>query len=184
MRFTRVLPSSPAPTARLAVRSRRGHGGPQSTDDRLLRDLGDTTTIDSKPTSVDIDVQRLRLKNNPSGSLLPGWTWRATRWRWPTLHTVSRLKESALTGHRFDARSSHPEARRQHAPGQVHPSPSAAGVEAVTEWVNRRLGSTLFRDAGRSKKWHKVAAFWGLCATSRRSENDITLVPKAIMPGV
>ena len=43
-------------------------GVPQGTSDRLLRDLGDTYNR-LEAYSLDIDVQRLRLKNNPAGSL-------------------------------------------------------------------------------------------------------------------
>ena len=43
---------------------------PNSGDDRILRDLGDTYSR-LEVYTLDIDVQRLRLQNNPSGSL----TW-------------------------------------------------------------------------------------------------------------
>jgi hypothetical protein len=45
-------------------------GAPETTNDRLLRDLGDTYRR-LEVYSLDIDVQRLRLRNNPPGSL----TW-------------------------------------------------------------------------------------------------------------
>jgi tetratricopeptide (TPR) repeat protein len=44
-------------------------GAPGSTDDRILRDLGDTYSR-LEVYTLDIDVQRLRIENNPSGSLL------------------------------------------------------------------------------------------------------------------
>jgi len=43
-------------------------GVPQVTSDRLLRDLGDTYNR-LEAYALDIDVQRLRLKNSPTGSL-------------------------------------------------------------------------------------------------------------------
>jgi hypothetical protein len=43
-------------------------GGPQTSDERVLRDLGDTYNR-LEAYALDIDVERLRLKNNPSGSL-------------------------------------------------------------------------------------------------------------------
>jgi tetratricopeptide (TPR) repeat protein len=67
MRFTRALLFTGADRdARRSVAAWRG--GPQSTNDRLLRDLGDTYNR-LEAYTVDIDVQRLRLKNNPSGSI-------------------------------------------------------------------------------------------------------------------
>ncbi len=45
-------------------------GAPGVSDDRILRDLGDTYSR-LEIYTLDIDVQRLRLQNNPSGSL----TW-------------------------------------------------------------------------------------------------------------
>ena len=67
MRFTRALLFTGADRdARRSVAAWRG--GPQSTDDRLLRDLGDTYNR-LEAYTLDVDVQRLRLKNNPSGSI-------------------------------------------------------------------------------------------------------------------
>lgn len=67
MRLTRALLFTGADRdARRSVASWRG--GPQATDERLLRDLGDTYRR-LEVYTLDIDVQRLRLKNNPSGSL-------------------------------------------------------------------------------------------------------------------
>jgi hypothetical protein len=43
-------------------------GAPETTDDRILRDLGETYSRLEVHT-LDIDVQRLRLRNNPAGSL-------------------------------------------------------------------------------------------------------------------
>jgi len=43
-------------------------GVPQGTSDRLLRDLGDTYNR-LEAYALDVDVQRLRVKNNPAGSL-------------------------------------------------------------------------------------------------------------------
>jgi hypothetical protein len=43
-------------------------GSPPLTSDRLLRDLGDTYSR-LEAYSLDIDVQRLRIKNNPVGSM-------------------------------------------------------------------------------------------------------------------
>jgi hypothetical protein len=70
MRLTRALLSIGADRdARLSLGTWRDL--PQSTtSDRLLRDLGDTYNR-LEVYSLDIDVQRLRLKNNPSGS--PRW---------------------------------------------------------------------------------------------------------------
>ena len=66
-------------------------GGPQSTDERLLRDLGDTYHR-LEAYSLDIDVQRLRLKINPSGSL----PWLDARYALALayFHT-GRIKEAA-----------------------------------------------------------------------------------------
>jgi len=66
-------------------------GGPQTTDDRLLRDLGDTYNR-LEVYSLAIDVQRLRLKNAPSGSL----AWLDARYALALayFHT-GRLKEAA-----------------------------------------------------------------------------------------
>jgi hypothetical protein len=67
MRLTRALLFTGADReARRSVAAWRG--GPQSTDDRLLRDLGDTYNR-LQAYTIDIDVQRLRIKNTPSGSL-------------------------------------------------------------------------------------------------------------------
>ena len=67
MRLTRAFLFTGADRdARRSVATWRG--GPQSTDERLLRDLGDTYHR-LEAYSLDIDVQRLRLKNNSSGSL-------------------------------------------------------------------------------------------------------------------
>ena len=90
MRLTRALLFTGADReARRSVAAWRG--GPQSTDDRLLRDLGDTYNR-LEAYTVDIDVQRLRLKNNPSGSL----PWLDARYALALayFHT-GRLKESA-----------------------------------------------------------------------------------------
>lgn len=43
-------------------------GAPSTDDDRILRDLGDTYSR-LEVYTLDIDVQRLRLQNNPTGSL-------------------------------------------------------------------------------------------------------------------
>jgi hypothetical protein len=43
-------------------------GAPATTDDRLLRDLGDTYSR-LEAYALETDVQRLRLQNNPAGSL-------------------------------------------------------------------------------------------------------------------
>jgi len=45
------------------------HGIPRTSSDRMLRDLGDTYSRLEFYT-MDVDVQRLRMKNNPPGSLL------------------------------------------------------------------------------------------------------------------
>ena len=67
MRFTRALLFTGADRdARRSVAAWRG--GPQSTDDRLLRDLGDTYNR-LEAYTLDVDVQRLRLKKNPAGSI-------------------------------------------------------------------------------------------------------------------
>ena len=90
MRFTRALLFTGADReARRSVAAWRG--GPQSTNDRLLRDLGDTYNR-LEAYTVAIDVQRLRLKNNPSGSL----PWLDARYALALayFHT-GRLKESA-----------------------------------------------------------------------------------------
>lgn len=70
MRLTRALLAIGADRdARRSLDTWRGL--PQSTtSDRLLRDLGDTYSR-LEVYSLDIDVQRLRLKNNPPGS--PRW---------------------------------------------------------------------------------------------------------------
>ena len=90
MRLTRALLFTGADRdARRSVAAWRG--GPQSTDERLLRDLGDTYNR-LEAYSLDIDVQRLRLKNNPSGSL----PWLDARYALALayFHT-GRLKEAA-----------------------------------------------------------------------------------------
>jgi tetratricopeptide (TPR) repeat protein len=67
MRLTRALLAVGADReARRSIAAWRG--GPQSTDERVLRDLGDTYNR-LGAHALNIDVQRLRLKNNPSGSL-------------------------------------------------------------------------------------------------------------------
>jgi hypothetical protein len=74
MRFTRALLAVGADReARRSIAAWRG--GPQSTDERVLRDLGDTYNR-LGAHSLNIDVQRLRLKNSPSGSL----TWLDARY--------------------------------------------------------------------------------------------------------
>ena len=74
MRLTRALLAVGADReARRSLAAWRG--GPQSTDERVLRDLGDTYNR-LGAHSLNIDVQRLRLKNNPSGSL----TWLDARY--------------------------------------------------------------------------------------------------------
>jgi tetratricopeptide (TPR) repeat protein len=67
MRLTRALLFTGGDVAaRRSVAAWRG--GPQTSDERVLRDLGDTYNR-LEAYSLDIDVQRLRLKNNPPGSL-------------------------------------------------------------------------------------------------------------------
>ncbi len=90
MRLTRALLFTGADRdARRSVAAWRG--GPQSTDERLLRDLGDTyNRLEAYP--LDIDVQRLRLKNNPAGSLL--WLDAQYALAVAYFHT-GRLKEAA-----------------------------------------------------------------------------------------
>jgi hypothetical protein len=67
MRLTRALLFTGADRdARRSVTNWRG--GPQSTNDRLLRDLGDTYKR-LQAYTLDVDVQRLRLKNNAAGSI-------------------------------------------------------------------------------------------------------------------
>ena len=90
MRLTRALLFTGADReARRSVTAWRG--GPQSTDERLLRDLGDTYHR-LEAYSLDIDVQRLRLKINSSGSL----PWLDARYALALayFHT-GRLKEAA-----------------------------------------------------------------------------------------
>ncbi len=67
MRFTRSLIFTGADhDARRSVAAWRG--GPQTTDERLLRDLGNTY-YQLEAYALDINVQRLRIKNNAAGSL-------------------------------------------------------------------------------------------------------------------
>jgi tetratricopeptide (TPR) repeat protein len=90
MRLTRVLLFAGADReARRSIAAWRG--GPQTTDERLLRDLGDTYNR-LEAYSLDIDVQRVRLKNNSSGSL----PWFDARYALALayFHT-GRLKEAA-----------------------------------------------------------------------------------------
>ena len=90
MRLTRALLFTGADRdARRSVTT--WHGGPQSTDERILRDLGDTYQR-LEAHSLNIDVQRLRLKNSPSGSL----PWLDARYALALayFHT-GRLKEAA-----------------------------------------------------------------------------------------
>jgi hypothetical protein len=69
MRLTRAMLFVGADAdARRSLSSWRGT--PPATDDRILRDLGDTYSR-LEIYSLDIDVQRLRLQNNPAGSI--GW---------------------------------------------------------------------------------------------------------------
>ena len=70
---SRARPRPVRPRRRRSIAAWRG--GPQSTDERVLRDLGDTYNR-LGAHSLNIDVQRLRLKNNPSGSL----TWLDARY--------------------------------------------------------------------------------------------------------
>jgi tetratricopeptide (TPR) repeat protein len=90
MRLTRAFLFTGADReARRSVAAWRG--GPQSTDERLLRDLGDTYHR-LEAHALNIDVQRLRLKNTPSGSL----PWLDARYALALayFHT-GRLKEAA-----------------------------------------------------------------------------------------
>jgi tetratricopeptide (TPR) repeat protein len=90
MRFTRSLLFTGADRdARRSVAAWRG--GPQTTEERLLRDLGETYNM-LGAYSLAIDVQRLRLKNNASGSL----PWFDARYALALayFHT-DRLKEAA-----------------------------------------------------------------------------------------
>jgi hypothetical protein len=90
MRLTRALLAVGADRdARRSLAAWRG--GPQSTDERVLRDLGDTYNR-LGAHSLNIDVQRLRLKNNPSGSL----TWLDARYALAIayFHT-GKVKEAA-----------------------------------------------------------------------------------------
>jgi hypothetical protein len=66
-------------------------GVPQASDDRALRDLGDTYSR-LEVYSLDIDVQRLRLKNNTAGS--PQWFDARYALALAYFHT-GRLKEAA-----------------------------------------------------------------------------------------
>ena len=66
-------------------------GAPASTSERLLRDLGDTYSR-LEAYSLDIDVQRLRLKNN-AGARCRGST-RDMPWPWPIIHT-GQFKDAA-----------------------------------------------------------------------------------------
>jgi hypothetical protein len=90
MRLTRALLFIGADReARRSIAAWRG--GPQSTDERLLRDLGDTYHR-LEAYSLDVDVQRLRLKNNSSGSL----PWLDARYALALAYfKTGRLKEAA-----------------------------------------------------------------------------------------
>ena len=90
MRLTRALLFTGADReARRSVAAWRG--GPQTTDEPLLRDLGDTYNRLAAFT-LDIDVQRLRLKNNPPGSL----AWLDARYALALAYfRDGRLKEAA-----------------------------------------------------------------------------------------
>jgi hypothetical protein len=90
MRLTRALLFIGADReARRSVAAWRG--GPQSTDERLLRDLGDTyNRLEAYPLAID--VQRLRQKNNPSGSL----AWFDARYALAlAYYHTGRLREAA-----------------------------------------------------------------------------------------
>ena len=124
MRLTRALLFTGADRdARRSVAAWRG--GPQSTDERLLRDLGDTYNR-LEAYSLDIDVQRLRLKNNPVR--IAPLARRALR-AGPGLFP-HRSAQGGRAAHRFDGDSA-PRARRQRPARQVHPPPSAARAKAV-----------------------------------------------------
>jgi hypothetical protein len=90
MRLTRALFFTGAESeARRSLAAWRG--GPQTTNERLLRDLGDTyNRLAAYPLAID--VERLRIKNNPSGSL----AWLDARYALALayFHT-GRLKEAA-----------------------------------------------------------------------------------------
>jgi tetratricopeptide (TPR) repeat protein len=90
MRLTRALLYTGADReARRSVAAWRG--GPQTTDEPLLRDLGDTYNR-LEAYSLAIDVQRLRLKNNPPGSL----AWLDARYALALAYfRAGRLKEAA-----------------------------------------------------------------------------------------
>ncbi|HEX3451058.1 MAG TPA: hypothetical protein VHS97_22580 [Isosphaeraceae bacterium] len=90
MRYTRALLAVGADReARRSLPAWRG--GPQSTDERVLRDLGDTYHR-LGAHSLNIDVQRLRLKNNPSGSL----TWLDARYALALAYfNTGRAKDAA-----------------------------------------------------------------------------------------
>ena len=130
MRLTRALLFTGADReARRSVAAWRG--GPQTTDERLLRDLGDTYNR-LEAYSLDIDVQRLRLKNNPSGSL----PWLDARYALALayFHT-GRLKEAAQA-HRLDRRSC---------------TPSSAATRCTTSSSTSASGSANSRDVASAR---------------------------------
>ena len=126
MRLTRALLFIGADReARLSLAAWRGL--PQSTtSDRLLRDLGDTYSR-LEIYSLDIDVQRLRLKNNPAGSL----PWLDARYALALAYFHSgRLREAAQL---IDSTAIlHPELGGKRPPRQIHPPASTAGRQAVS----------------------------------------------------
>ena len=73
-------------------------GSPPATSDRLLRDLGDTYNR-LEVYSLDIDVQRLRLKNSAAGSM--PWFDAGTPWHWRiSTPAASRKPPSSSTRRR------------------------------------------------------------------------------------
>ena len=104
-------------------------GTPAANDDRMLRDLGDTYAR-LEAYSLAIDVQRLRIKNNPVGSM----PWFDARYALAiAYYHTDRHKDAAQF---IDATAIlHPDLGGGESPRQVHPTPSAARRNTV---ISRR----------------------------------------------
>ena len=95
-------------------------------NDRMLRDLGDTYNR-LEIYSHAVDVERLRMKNNPPGSL----AWFDARYGLALAYFHTGKLKQVGPAHRLD-RHPPPRARRRRPARQVHPSASTARGQAVT----------------------------------------------------
>ena len=122
-------------------------GPPRSAGDDFLRDLADTYNR-LEAYELAIDVQRLRSKNLPAGSVSPG-SRPAMVWPWPTSIPASSSSPPSSSTPRHPS----PRSRRRNDPEEVHPAPAAAGGAAVTRLSPEALRSSASATNGRSRRW-------------------------------